>query len=72
MTLEKRKTIFTAAVILLNVINVSWALLNLLEGMSILISMLYLLLRLVLLNGAASVLWRSGELSQNPEKKNSL
>jgi hypothetical protein len=69
MTLDGRRKLFKAAVITLNVTTLFWALFDVLEGMSVLMSVLCMLLRLVLLNGGASVLWRGGEISQNIEKK---
>jgi hypothetical protein len=72
MTLDGRRKLFKAAVITLNVTTVFWALIDVLEGMSVSMSVLYLLLRLALLNGASLVLWRGGELSQNHAKKNSV
>jgi hypothetical protein len=65
MTLAGRRKLFSAAVITLNIVNVFWALVKFLEGASLLICGLSLLLGLVLLNAGALVLWRGGELSQS-------
>jgi protein-S-isoprenylcysteine O-methyltransferase Ste14 len=72
MTLATRKKAFIGAVVVVNLAILFLSLISLLEGKSLGASLLNLLWRLVLANAVSLLLWRGGEISQNPAKNKPL
>jgi hypothetical protein len=72
MTLATRKKVFLGAIVVLNLANVCWFLINVLDGMTVWMSALNLLWHLVLLNVLAVLLWRGGEISKGPATNKTL